>query len=148
MTTPSRLEVYQALMDHLRNAPGISKVSDRPLHHSKVNRADMPMVILLPQAESHAARVGGQTVPVLAPVLVLYVSEGEGQGVDVSATQALNAALDTLDRAFVGPPFSDHRQTLGGLVYQVRISGMVETDGGEWNSKAGAVIPLEIHLHP
>lgn len=145
MTTPSRLEVYQALMDHLRNLPGIIKVSDRPLHHSKVNRADMPMVILLPALESHAAQAGGQTVPVLAPVLVLYVSEGEGV---VSATQALNAALDTLDRAFVGPPFSDHRQTLGGLVYQVRISGMVETDGGEWNSKAGAVIPLEIHLHP
>lgn len=146
MTIPSRLEVYHALMDHLRTVPGVVSVSDRPQHHSKVDRRDMPMILLLPQAESHAARAGGETVPVLAPVLVLYVSADDGVG--VSATQALNGALDTLDTAFVGSPLTDRRQTLNGLVYQVRIAGTVETDGGEWVSKAGAVIPLEIHLQP
>ena len=140
-----RVDIFDALKAMLSSVPGVVKFSDRPKHHDQIKSTDMPTIFLLPFDEDHSRRTGGETIPILRPTVVVFTAEDEGA--DKSAGRVLIEVLDALDTKLKGSPLTDGRQTLGGLVHDCFVSGTVETDGGEWGSKAGAVLPLEIHIY-
>jgi hypothetical protein len=142
----SRAAIFDTLEALLRTVPGVVGVSTKPRRHEHVKPEEMPLILLLPNVEDTGRRVGGANAPVLRPDLVVYVAEDEaddGRG----AGRVLQDVLDALDAKLAGSPLTDGRQTLGGLVHDCFVAGTIETDAGEWGAKAGAVLPLEIHVH-
>lgn len=136
-----RQEIFDALAARLQTIPGLKPIEDKVRKIEHVRPEEMPLIFITPGGEVSRRTVGKPAPPILRPVVVLYVGETS----DHSAGKELNRMLDEIDRVLKGGPLDGERQTLGGRVKDCFVAGETQTDEGELQSKALAVMTIEIH---
>lgn len=136
----SREAIYAALFEKGKSLPGLITTSRRLKHWNDVPPSEQPALF---QAQGDELPTGNNSLPIIWKFNAewyLYCHSGN----DPEATPAtqLNDLLDAVEQAL--KPDVSGFQTLGGLVYNCRISGKVETDEGLLGPQSVAVIPIEI----
>ncbi len=146
MTQVPRSSLNTSLLAYLLAAPGLAGVvktaADHLLHWKDLQHLGKCPALLVPHAEDSdpAGTWGKPNAWHLTFNVRLYTYTGR---VDGSAGHQLDALIDAIDAA-LEPEKLSHRQTLGGAVWDCRISGKVESDGGVLGGQATALIPVTI----
>lgn len=139
--TPTRETIYAALAAKLAGLAGVKTFSRKLRHWTDVAQSDCPAVFMVEEGESVSQPPGQPKRYDLHVTLYVYVKPGAGKNVVPAAF--LNPILDAIDAALVGSPV-DNRLTLGGGVYQVRLDGDIEKDGGVLGDTSVAIVPIAI----
>ena len=84
--------------------------------------------------------MGGPISSTINYTAILMVHAG-GQ-INSAPMSQLNPIIDSLQRAV--HPINGEKETLGGLVHRLVISGPIETDEGLLGDQAIAVVPLSV----
>jgi len=90
--------------------------------------------------EQHVQSMGGPLSSTIEYIVVLMVNSG-GQ-INSAPMSRLNPIMDALVSAV--HLYTGYKQTLGGLVHRLIISGPIETDEGQLGDQAIAVITLNV----
>ncbi|MGH3430899.1 MAG: hypothetical protein ACRDQZ_25575 [Mycobacteriales bacterium] len=146
-TPPSRESIYAALFELVRGTEGLKTVSRKLTSLAQVASEEKPALYQL-QVEEDVKHDLGSGMPYLNKARVeiyVFVSQEDSA---LPNSPPLNALVDAVV-AILWPteasPPSDERQTLGGLVEDVRIDGKIEyREGGPIGPHAMAVIPIEM----
>jgi hypothetical protein len=136
----NREQIYAALFDKVATVPGIVTASRRLKHWNDVNPADQPAIFQTQNGENAIVKTGFPTKWSMDVDLYLYCHAGNDP--DVTPATDLNNLLDAIEKA-LKPDYSGY-QNLGGLVYDCRIDGKVETDEGTLGPQSVAIIPIKI----
>lgn len=133
----NREYIYQALFDLIRKSADFETVSRRLQHWSDVAANKQPAMFLTQKQQTAVTTTGLPTKWTLLADIYIYVHSGE------VPSKVLNPLVDSVCNLFIGSGI-EGKQTLGGLVHYVRISGSIETDEGVLGDQAVAIIPVEI----
>jgi hypothetical protein len=139
----TREPIYLALWNKVRVIPGFNTVSRRLAHWADVPKSQQPALYQAQAGEMAMLEHGIPTRWHLSVNLYLYVVADEDPY--ASPAPMLNALLDAVEAA-VAPDYSGY-QTLGGLVYDCKINGKIETLEGVLGGQEVAIVPIEIQLH-
>ena len=137
----SRDALYAGLFDLLAAAYPF-KTKSRRLRHWKDVPVDKQAALFLAVTDQDQRSPAG--VPAdwaLHAEATVYVHDDSKDGVPQAA---LNAVLDAIEAALAPDDPETERFTLGGLVRDCRIQGIVETDKGTLGPQAVAIVPLVI----
>jgi hypothetical protein len=134
--------IYQALFMRLRQAQGFVTYSRRLRHWNNTAEAEQPSLMT-----SEGRRLLRQTkgVPAIHELFLnvfLYAIENDTER---SPAEKLNPLIDAVVNVIGVDSFSDHAQTLGGLVSHCWVES-VETDEGTLGNQAVAMITINIRL--
>lgn len=147
-TPPSRDSIYQALFALASGAtisgkPAFKATSRGIRSWSQVATEEKPALYQF-QVEESLRRNTGSGMPYVDRMLVeLYIVVGQ-QDDSQPSSPLLNPLVDAVIAA-LQPSTTAELQTLGGLVYDVRLSGKIEyREGMLGTTNAFAVIPVEI----
>ena len=146
MTT--REAIYSALFNLsagvTRNA-GVSSFAYRSRRVRTFSQIpEWPALCQAEHDENVNARTSLPSIKTLGAVWLIYHNVGKDETV-IPATES-NSILDALDTMFpddTSDPRYD-RQTLGGLVHKVAISGRVIKEHGDLDGQALLIVPLKI----
>jgi hypothetical protein len=147
-TPPTREQIYQAFLNLVSAAtigtppvPAFNTTSRRLRDWSQVSSEEKPSLYQIQVSEDFKANESG--MPYVDKLnLELYIFVAQNDDTDV-VSSLLNPLVDSLIAA-MQQKATDERQTLGGLVYNVMISGPVEYREGLLGPNAFAVIPIRI----
>ena len=137
-----REPIYAALWNKVKATPGIVTASRRLQHWADVPKVSQPALYQAQAGEMAMLEHGLPTKWHLSVNLYIYVTAEEDPY--ASPAPALNAILDAIEAA-VGPELSGY-QTLGGLVYDCKINGKIETLEGVLGGQEVAIVPIEIQV--
>jgi hypothetical protein len=142
-----RNEILDALFARLIAAPGLAGVlKTTGKNHLKlpkdVPHDKQPALFLVDTTSDPKGGWNQANAWELHYRLYLYARGAKNDG---GAQAQRNALMDAVDQALKGPPPTG-RQTLGGLVYEARISGQPETDEGVLGEQAVAWMPIYARL--
>lgn len=138
-----REPIYAALFALAQGAYAFASSSRRVKHWDDVNRADCPALFMVQKGQVATRTTKLPAYWTLDVDLIVYVkTDGDH---DATPATILNEIVDAIEAALEpAPGRSDPRQTLGGLVYDCRIEGGIDTDEGALGETAVAVIPVRI----
>lgn len=136
----NREPIYTALFEKVASLPGIVTSSRRLKHWNDVSPADQPALFQAQAGENAMVKTGFPTKWNLDVELYLYCHAGNDS--DATPATDLNNLLDAIEEA-LKPDHSGY-QNLGGLVFDCRIDGKVETDEGTLGPQSVAIIPIRI----
>jgi hypothetical protein len=140
-TPPTREQVYQALFALVSGAAGFKTKSRRLQNWDQVASEEKPAIYQIQIAEEPKTDWSG--MPYKSHLFAeIYIFVAQNDDVDV-VSSLLNPLVDAVEAA-LQPAITDERQTLGGLVYGVKISGRIEYREGLLGPNAFAVIPIEM----
>lgn len=139
----NREQIYQALFDKVSALSNFQTKSRTFRHFSDVDSGEQPALFQVQVREEPSTQTGQPTKWLLHVELYLYVHAGESS--DNPPSSQLNPILDGITNLFSPDPVSA-KQTLGGLVHYVRVSGAIETDEGLLGPQGIAIIPIEISV--
>lgn len=137
----SREEIYLALYDLLCGLDDWKFTTRKFVPITQVSEGQFPALLVVRKNEQ--AETNGKGIPIrwiLAVDVVVYVDTTEDP--DRIPAELLNPILDKLEAALQPP--NQQVQTLGGLVSQCRIRGLIETDEGMLGSRGFIAVPVEI----
>lgn len=144
-----REDISAALFKLLQGATypvTINKFSRRYISSADLSSGNMPAVCMLVHNEHADYTMHGLAAKWKLEVYIFIFIETVNPDVEPEAT--LNTIIDAIDQALTVTTKSintmNNRQTLGGLVYDCRISGTVERDPGFQSGVGAAAIPIEI----
>lgn len=137
-----REPIHAALFALLQTVPGLKTCSRRLKHFDDVSPADCPALFMVQKSQGTRTQTRMPTVWELDVELILYVQTDGGH--HSTPATALNEVLDAIESALEPTNLIDPRQTLGGLVYDCKISGAIDTDEGTMGEMAGAIIPIRL----
>lgn len=144
----TRDAIYQALFDRVKESTTFRTVERRIRHWSDVPVEDMPYLGMAQDDGGAYVRTHRLPAKITFNVsLYIYVHTGAQQDKDVVPAALLNPILDAVDEALSPKEIDDNRNlvnTLGGLVHDCRISGLIETSEGMLGDLEYAIIPIEI----
>ena len=135
-----REPIYGALWDKVKGIAGFNTVSRRLAHWADVPKGEQPALYQAQAGEVAMPERGIPTRWSLAVNLYVYVVADDDPY--SSPAPALNVLLDAVEVA-LAPDFTGY-QTLGGLVYDCKISGKIETLEGILGGQEVALVPIEI----
>lgn len=138
----NREPIYAALFDKVANIPGIVTSSRCLRHWNDVNPAEQPALFQTQKGEDAVIKDGFPTKWLIGADLYLYCHTGNDP--DAVPSTELNNLLDAIEEA-LKPDFTGY-QTLGGLVFDCRIDGKIETDEGLLGPQSVAIIPIKIKV--
>lgn len=137
-----REAVYAALFNLIKGATGITNSSRKFLPWDSITPEQCPYLMQVEQNET--AEVNGRGIPIkwlLHVEQVVYIAtSGDVDG--QVPTQIMNPLIDAIEAAMGDPVLAP--QTLGGLVSQVRIKGVVEKGQDRLGARGWVVVPVEI----
>lgn len=136
----TREPIYAALFAMISSNTLLKIKSRKFRHFSDVDAADQPALFQVQTREVPITVTGQPTQWKLMVDLYLYANSGE---TDTPPSSQINLILDAITNLFDPNPISA-KQTLGGLVHYVRVSGSIETDEGLLGPQGIAIIPIEI----
>lgn len=137
-----REPIHAALFGILQTIPGLKTCSRRLRHFDDVSPADCPALFMVQKSQTTRTQTRVPTIWELDVELVLYVKTDGSH--DSTPATALNDVLDAIEAALEPTNRIDPRQTLGGLVYDCKINGAIDTDEGTMGEMAGAIIPIRL----
>jgi len=139
----TREPIYLALWNKVKVIPGFNTVSRRLEHWADVPKSEQPALF---QSQAGEIAMPARGIPTKWNLSVnLYVYVVADDDPYSSPAPALNALLDAIEAA-LSPDLTGY-QTLGGLVYDCKINGKIETLEGVLGGQEAAVIPIEILTH-
>lgn len=136
----NREPIYAALFNKVANLQNIVTASRRLKHWNDVPPSEQPAVFQTQTGENAIVKTGFPTRWSFGVDLYLYCHAGNDP--DVTPATDLNNLLDAIETA-LKPDYTGY-QTLGGLVYDCRIDGKIETDEGTLGPQSLALIPIKI----
>jgi hypothetical protein len=154
---PTREQVFSAIFDRLKTAPGFTKYSRRMIDYSVIPPGIMPICILWEQPEESDYGTH-QRIRIdhwHALVVIFFQNDSRPQEDDpttaIPGATIINPLVDAVNRA-LGPDDGQGNLTLRdadhptGLVQWVRIEGTTVIETGDTDSAGigGAMIPLRI----
>jgi hypothetical protein len=144
MNVMNRELIYQTLFELLEDLSNISTTSRRLKHWNEVSAADMSALFLVQGKETSKTITGMPTKWSFYPEIYIYVNAGSDP--EVTPYSILNPIVDQCIGLFdaINNQASGGKQTLNGLVHDVKLNGLVENDGGALGPIAVCRIPLEI----
>lgn len=138
-----REPIYAALFARLSAVPGLTTYSRRLKHWAETPVEEQPALFQAQKAERVQVQTGKPSQWTLLLDVYLYVH--------VLAPGAPSEVFNPLTDAICASLAHDHpsegRCTLGGLVYNARISGQIETDEGTLGEQAVLIIPVELQVN-
>jgi hypothetical protein len=137
----SRETIFAALFALVSPLPALQTASRRLKHWTDVAPPDQPALFQAEGRQTASVVANQPTKWTFRAEFVVYVHANTADTDDVITT--LNNLVDSIVAALEREPATG-RQTLGGLVYDCRISGDIETDEGRLGEQAVAIIPIEI----
>lgn len=139
----NREEIYSAVFAKLTALlPGTFKTASRRLRHIEtMQHEEMPAVFQVQQDESFDARPNLPTKKVLNVEWWIYVGEPNESA---APSSQLNPVLDAVDGVLGQDGAGLDVETLGGRVFNAKISGKVEIIEGVLGDRALAIIPVRI----
>lgn len=139
----NREAIYAALFEMVSNVPGIVTASRRLRHWGDVPPVDQPALFQAQTGENAMSETGFNPTKWHMNVdLYLYCHAGNDS--DATPATDLNNLLDAIEEA-LKPDYTGY-QRLGGLVFDCRIDGKVETDEGTLGPQSVAIIPIKIKV--
>jgi hypothetical protein len=139
----TREPIYGALWDKVKGIVGFNTVSRRLVHWADVPKGEQPALF---QAQAGEVAMPARGIPTKWNLRVnFYVYVVANDDPYASPAPALNALLDAIEVA-LAPDFTGY-QTLGGLVYDCKITGEIETLEGVLGGQEVAMVPIEIQTH-
>lgn len=140
----NREAIFSALFALVGSIAGIKTKSRRMKHWDDVNAPDCPALFMAQKGQNARRQTRQPPIWEFDVDLVVYVKT-DGNHAAVPST-ALNNVLDSIENVFTSSNLTDPRQTLGGLVYDCRIEGAIETDEGALGETAVAIVPVRIYV--
>ena len=137
----NRETIFLAVYNLAASTAGIITSGRRVKHWDEVPAELQPALFQGQGDEDAQTRPGRPTIWTLYAHLYLYVNSGSDPTA-YPATQ-INSMLDAIEAAFKPAPNNDYN-TLGGLVFDCRIDGKIQTDEGLLGPQSVAVIPIKI----
>lgn len=135
--------IYSTLFNTIKGLASFNTSSRTFKHFADVADTDQPALFQVQVREEPSTQTGQPTKWLLQVELYVYVHNGESP--DNPPSSQLNPILDAITNLFSPDPVSA-KQTLGGLVHYVRVSGAIETDEGLLGPQGIAIIPIEISV--
>jgi hypothetical protein len=152
---PTREQLFQALLDHLRaNTVSFQTYSRRMMHYSEVAEKLLPCLILWEWPENTDYRPG-RGLPRdywEAMVAVYFVNPSKAINGDpntgVAGATIINPLLDEVRAALAPDDDTTNSFTLGGLVEWIRVEGrtIIETGDTDADGRGGAFMPVRISV--
>jgi hypothetical protein len=139
-----RETVYVALLNLLTTTGDFKLVSRRNRAPEQIGPALSPALFLFERGETYHDTAPGIPTKRCLRVSACFYNDA-GSDLNATPTTIVNDALDALDAALKIHPVTGP-QTLGGLVYSVKISGDTEGSPGDRDGRAAAIVPIEIVL--
>lgn len=139
-----REAVYVALLDLLTTTGDFKLVSRRNRAPEQIGPALSPALFLFERGEHYDAPSPNVPTKRCLHVSACFYND-VGSDLNATPTTVINDALDALDAALKTHPVTGP-QTLGGLVYSLKISGDTEGSPGDRDGRAVAIVPIEIVL--
>lgn len=136
----NREQIFAALFQQLATIPGIATVSRRLRHWNDVPPDEQPALFLAQGDQIANSDHGMPTIWTMQADVYIYCHGGSDP--DSVPSTDVNVLLDAVEDA-LKPDYTGYN-TLGGLVYDARISGQVETDEGLLGQQSIAVVPIKI----
>lgn len=136
----TREQVYKALFDKVKQAPGLITTDRKLKHFSDVPPSEQPALFQTQTGEVPYKQVNTPYRWDYHAELYVYCNTSSDPAA-LPATQ-LNNIIDAIVD-FLKPDWTGF-QTLGGLVFNVVIDGKIETDEGVLGEQAYAIIPVKI----
>jgi hypothetical protein len=136
-----REPIYAALFARLSGISSLKTKSRRLRHWTDVPSEEQPALFQAQVREVITPRTGMPSRVKFDVDLYLYVNVLADQ--DQSPSEVFNPILDDIAKALASESPSG-KQTLGGIVHSVRISGTIETDEGTLGQQAVLIIPVEV----
>lgn len=136
----NREHIFAALFQQLAIIPGIATASRRLRHWNDVPPDEQPALFLAQGDQIASSDHGMPTIWTMQADVYIYCHSGSDP--DSVPSTDVNALLDAVEAA-LKPDYTGYN-TLGGLVYDARISGQVETDEGLLGQQSIAVVPIKI----
>jgi hypothetical protein len=137
-----REPIYAALFAIAQNIPGVVTTSRTLKHYDDVPSSAQPAIFQRQLDQDAESQPNRPTKWYCEAEWYLYVNEGENPGID--SCTILNPIMDALEAALL-PSLPAGRNSLGGLVYDCKISGKVQIyeaiNGGP---QTMAIIPIKI----
>jgi hypothetical protein len=140
----TRESISAALFDLLKaiqTSPPVASFSRRYLDSTALGTANLPAIELMVKSEE--AIMKGMGVPIqwkLMAHIFVFVSTTD---TETEPETVMNNILDAIEAA-VAPDKGSGYLTLGGLVVNCRINGMIERDPGFIGGVGAAAVPIEI----
>lgn len=144
--TPTREAVYGALFSAIQTGTagiGIVTYSRSLKHWSDVDASSCPAIFQTQSGESITRETGQPPKRTFRAELYVYVRIPDGQ--DVVPASIMNPILDKIEDSMAASPVTQ-LNTLGGVVFNARIDGEIETDGGVLGNTMVAIVPVVITL--
>lgn len=140
-TPPTREAIYQAFFALVSGAAGFKTASRRLRSWAQVSSEEKPSLYQIQVNEDFKTNESG--MPYVDKLnLELYIFVSQNDDTDI-VSSLFNPLVDAVIAA-IQQKATDERQTLGGLVYNVKVSGPVEYREGLLGPDAFAVIPIQI----
>lgn len=140
MAAASREQIFAALFAQVSSSAFVT-MSRRMQHYANVDSASQPALFQSEGKQTAAVVAGKPTKWTFRAALAIYAHAQTANPDDLTST--LNDLVDGVVAALDREPATE-RQTLGGLVYDCRVQGDIETDEGFLGDQAVALIPIEI----
>lgn len=137
----TRETIYAALFAIVSTAAGFKTIGRRYKPWTEIPPEQQPAMFQVQRSETPIQLTGMPAAWKLELDLVVYVNT-TGNPDSVPST-ILNPILDAITTLFDASTPSG-KQTLGGIVHIVKVSGTIETDEGILGDQAFALIPIEI----
>lgn len=138
----NREAIYSALFAKISSLTvTFNTISRRLRAIDAVEASEMPAIFQVQQDENFQSRPNLPTVKVLNVDWWLYVAETDPSQ---PPSTRLNNALDVIDGVLGQDGAGWELETLGGLVYNAKINGVVEIFEGVLGDKAMAIVPIRI----
>lgn len=143
----NREQIYNAVFVAGSTATGFTTKSRKLRHIEDLQPSDFPAFFQVQNDEEWKHGSGMGNLPPIGQLNVewwVYVQEPNPAN---STTPKLNVALDALTAALGLPPSKPGlKQSLGGLVESVQLSGKIQIVEGAFEDRAFARVPLIIKL--
>lgn len=136
-----REAIYQALFELGCQASGLVTKSRRARHWGQVPPSEQPAFFQVQRYEEEIVK--GPNMPTKWEFHVewMFYTNSGGDLTAAPMTQ-MNPLLDYVDALF--PTVPGRRITLGGVVFEARINGRIQTDEGMLGPQSVAIVPLRI----
>ena len=139
----NREEIYEAVFQKLTGVAAFVTKSRRLRHIEEMDiNTEMPAVFQVQQDESwDGGRTNLPTKKVLNVEWWVYVGE---PNTSAAPSSKLNPVLDAIDSVFGQDGGGLNVETLGGLVFNAKVSGTIEIIEGVLGDRALAIIPVRV----
>lgn len=138
----NREDIYNELLNLVSSVADFKTVSRRLKHWDDVSPADMPALFISDGDEDVSTIRGMPSVWTLTPDINIFVDCGNNQ--NITPYSILNPILDKVCALFDDEKSLYGVQTLNGKCDSAKLNGKILKDGGLLDTKAVAVISIEI----